>query len=47
MSSLQYSSNRQNQSILGTILGGNYESFRLQRKHLAHIHEKLFGPIER
>jgi len=46
MGDLQYSSVRQNQSILGSVLGGNYESFRMQREHLSHLHERLFGPIK-
>ncbi|ESZ92184.1 hypothetical protein SBOR_7441 [Sclerotinia borealis F-4128] len=37
---------RRNQSLLRCVIGGNYESFRLQREHLAHIHERLVGPIE-
>ena len=45
MSQLQDSADRRNQSILCRILGGNYESFRLQREHLAHVHEKLYGPV--
>jgi non-canonical poly(A) RNA polymerase PAPD5/7 len=45
MGQLQYSAGRRNRNILGRILGGNYESFRLQREHLAHIHEKLYGPV--
>lgn len=44
MANLKYSPNRRNQSILGCILGGNYESFRLQREHLRHVHETLIGP---
>ncbi|TVY33814.1 Poly(A) RNA polymerase protein [Lachnellula occidentalis] len=46
MGDLQVSPNRVNESILGCILGGNYSSFDLQRNHLAHVHEKLFGPIQ-
>jgi non-canonical poly(A) RNA polymerase PAPD5/7 len=38
--------NRRNQSLLHCILGGNYTSFELQREHLAHVHEKLFGPVK-
>ena len=30
-------------SILDTILGGNYESFRLQREHLRQVHEAKYG----
>lgn len=45
MGTLQYSTDRQNQSILSCILGGNYGSFELQREHLSHLHENLFGPI--
>ncbi|APA06768.1 hypothetical protein SS1G_04619 [Sclerotinia sclerotiorum 1980 UF-70] len=37
---------RRNQSLLRCIIGGNYESFKLQRDHLAHLHEQLIGPIE-
>jgi non-canonical poly(A) RNA polymerase PAPD5/7 len=37
---------RPNQSLLQCILGGNYTSFELQREHLAHVHEKLFGPVK-
>jgi non-canonical poly(A) RNA polymerase PAPD5/7 len=39
------SAHRRNQSILGCILAGNYSSFDRQRQHLAHVHEKLFGPV--
>ncbi|KAG4029816.1 hypothetical protein MFRU_014g01150 [Monilinia fructicola] len=48
MNTLQHSNleSRRNQSILRCIIGGNYESFRLQRDHLAHLHEELIGPIE-
>jgi non-canonical poly(A) RNA polymerase PAPD5/7 len=47
MGELQYVSpaGRRNQSILKCILGGNYTSFKLQREHLAHVYEKLYGPI--
>jgi non-canonical poly(A) RNA polymerase PAPD5/7 len=47
MGELQYSSPaaRRNQSILGVLLGGNYNSFKLQREHLAHVYEKLYGPL--
>ncbi|KAG0649659.1 Topoisomerase 1-related TRF4 [Hyphodiscus hymeniophilus] len=37
---------RREESILGCILAGNYTSFRLQREHLAHVYEKLYGPVE-
>ncbi|KAE8453615.1 hypothetical protein EG329_009126 [Mollisiaceae sp. DMI_Dod_QoI] len=47
MSELQYSENRSCETILGAIIAGNYSSFRLQREHLAHVHEKLFGPVDR
>ncbi|KAM3086910.1 hypothetical protein ACMFMG_001030 [Clarireedia jacksonii] len=48
MGELQYSDleARRNQSILGCILEGNYSSFKLQREHLAHLHETLIGPCE-
>jgi non-canonical poly(A) RNA polymerase PAPD5/7 len=46
MGELQYSAERRNQSILGCILGGNYSSFKLQREHLAHVHENLYGPVD-
>jgi non-canonical poly(A) RNA polymerase PAPD5/7 len=46
MGDLQVSSNRVKESILGCILAGNYSSFEIQRKHLAHVHEKLVGPIQ-
>ena len=36
---------RKNQSMLGCIMAGNYTSYKLQREHLAHVHEKLFGPV--
>jgi len=36
---------RANQSILGCIMAGNYSSFDLQRAHLRHLHEQLFGPV--
>ncbi|RKF72729.1 putative topoisomerase family protein [Golovinomyces cichoracearum] len=39
-------SNRQPQSILSCILGGNYNSFKLQRDHLAHIYENKIGPLK-
>jgi non-canonical poly(A) RNA polymerase PAPD5/7 len=45
MAELAYSSERQNQSILSVIIGGDYTSFKQQRDHLAHIHETLFGPV--
>ncbi|KAH8808535.1 hypothetical protein F5884DRAFT_374546 [Xylogone sp. PMI_703] len=45
MAALQFSNDRKNASILRCILGGNYESFRLQREHLAHVHEQLYGPL--
>jgi non-canonical poly(A) RNA polymerase PAPD5/7 len=45
MGELQASPNRAKESILGCILAGNYSSFDLQRQHLAHVHEKLVGPI--
>lgn len=43
---LQYSPERRCQSILGSIIGGNYSSFSLQREHLAHVHEHLYGPVD-
>ena len=46
MGELQSSANRRNQSILGCILGGDYSSFKLQRDHIAHVHENLFGPVD-
>ncbi|KUJ20746.1 uncharacterized protein LY89DRAFT_579514 [Mollisia scopiformis] len=48
MVQLQYSAeaDRRCESILGTIIGGNYSSFRLQREHLAHVYEKYHGPID-
>ncbi|KAI9650082.1 hypothetical protein NHQ30_000095 [Ciborinia camelliae] len=48
MNTLQHSDleSRRNQSLLRCIIGGNYESFKLQRDHLAHLHEQLIGPIE-
>ncbi|KAE9377003.1 hypothetical protein N431DRAFT_401649 [Stipitochalara longipes BDJ] len=46
MGELQYSANRRKQSILGCIIGGNYTSFKLQREHLAHVHENLYGPVD-
>lgn len=45
MGDLYKDANRQGQSILTVILGGNYTSFQLQREHLAHVHEKLFGEV--
>ncbi|RFU24261.1 hypothetical protein B7463_g12075, partial [Scytalidium lignicola] len=45
MVSLQFSDTRENASILGCVIGGNYSSFQLQREHLAHVHEKLYGPL--
>lgn len=44
MGSLQHAENRAGASILECIIGGNYSSFKLQREHLAHVHETLFGP---
>lgn len=48
MNTLQHADlkTRQNQSLLRCIIGGNYESFQLQRDHLAHLHEQIVGPIE-
>jgi len=46
MGDLQASPNRAKESILGCILAGNYTSFDLQRQHLAHVHEKLVGPVQ-
>ena len=46
MAELQMSTDKRNRSILCRILGGNYETFRLQREHLAHVHEKLYGPVK-
>ncbi|CZR61247.1 related to DNA-directed DNA polymerase [Phialocephala subalpina] len=46
LSHLQYSPERRCQSILGSIIGGNYSSFRLQREHLAHVHEHLYGSVD-
>lgn len=45
MSDLNYSEldERQHQSILGAILGGDYSSFIEQRAHLARLHEHLNG----
>ncbi|KAH8665879.1 hypothetical protein BGZ60DRAFT_452915 [Tricladium varicosporioides] len=37
---------RSNESILGAIISGDYSTFRLQREHLAHVHEVLLGPVE-
>jgi len=45
MAELQYSPNREKQSLLGCILAGNYDTFEEQRAHLAHVHENLYGPI--
>ena len=47
MGELQYSGPgaRRSQSILDCILGGNYGSFKLQREHLAHVYEKLYGAL--
>lgn len=30
-------------SILDAVLGGDYSTFREQRKHLRRLHEKVFG----
>lgn len=46
MLSVQYSPDRHCESILGAIIGGNYSSFKLQREHLAHVHEMNHGPID-
>lgn len=48
MVQLQYCAeeDRRCESILGAIIAGNYSSFREQREHLAHLHEKLFGPVD-
>ncbi|RDW71763.1 hypothetical protein BP5796_07797 [Coleophoma crateriformis] len=46
MGQLQYAKDPHCQSILEPILAGNYRSFELQRDHLAHIHDKLIGPVD-
>jgi len=46
MAELQHSPNRREQSLLECILGGNYASFKLQREHLAHVHEHRLGDID-
>lgn len=28
-------------------VNSNYTSFQLQREHLAHVHEQLYGPVNR
>ncbi|CAD6506381.1 BgTH12-07307 [Blumeria graminis f. sp. triticale] len=45
MGELQYldPSKRRLKSVLSCIIGGNYNSFKLQREHLAHVHEKKIG----
>lgn len=45
MSDLQFSQARKGQSLLECILGGNYESFALQRNHLQHVHDKLYARV--
>jgi len=46
MADISHSDDRKYASILGCILGGNYSSFKLQREHLAHVYENLYGPLE-
>jgi non-canonical poly(A) RNA polymerase PAPD5/7 len=46
MASIERSPNRGKQSLLGCILAGNYESFKLQRDHLKHVYEHLVGPVD-
>ncbi|TAQ86732.1 hypothetical protein B7494_g4939 [Chlorociboria aeruginascens] len=48
MGELQYSDStkRREESVLSCVLAGNYSSFDLQRQHLAHLYEKLFGQID-
>ncbi|KAH8598717.1 hypothetical protein B0O99DRAFT_650038 [Bisporella sp. PMI_857] len=46
MAYLQRAENRSGESILKCMLGGNYKSFELQRKHLRHVHERLYGPVD-
>lgn len=46
MADLSHSEDREYASILSCILGGNYNSFKLQREHLAHVYENLYGPLE-
>ena len=45
MGDLQYSYSRKNESLLGCVLAGNYKTFKMQRDHLQHIYDKLFGPV--
>jgi non-canonical poly(A) RNA polymerase PAPD5/7 len=45
MGELQYSYIRKNECLLGCILAGNYKTFKMQRDHLQHIYDKLFGPV--
>jgi len=37
-------SDRQNASILGVILGGNYKNFETQRIYMRQLYEKVYGP---
>lgn len=39
-------SERRGQSILGTILAGNYSSFELQRERSRRVHEGRWAPIQ-
>ncbi|KAG9235658.1 hypothetical protein BJ875DRAFT_541977 [Amylocarpus encephaloides] len=45
MDYLQKLPERTKESILDCVLGGNYESFELQRNHLQYLHEELIGPV--
>lgn len=46
MATITSKTERSNESILEAIVSGDYSSFKLQREHLAHVHEVLLGPVE-
>lgn len=44
MGALKFSrTRRENHSLLGCILGGDYRQFTLQRQHLEALHNDLYG----
>ena len=45
MGELQYSVKRKDECLLSCILMGNYKSFKMQRDHLKHIYDTLYGAV--
>jgi non-canonical poly(A) RNA polymerase PAPD5/7 len=43
MGELQYSLLRKDECLLSCILAGNYKTFKMQRDHLSHIYDTLYG----